>query len=62
MSFESRIMAFSDRFLSDRAYQLIVVPALADLQFDQEHNRRSRFACAFARGELTLRIVRCWKL
>ena len=40
MSFESRVIGFSERFLSDRAYQLIVVPALADLQFDQEAGRR----------------------
>ena len=44
MSFESRVIAFSERFLSDRAYQLIVVPALADLQFDEEAGRRSRWA------------------
>ena len=34
MSFESRIAAFAERFLSDRTFQLIVVPALADLQFE----------------------------
>jgi hypothetical protein len=34
MSFESRIVAFADRFLSDRTVQLIVEPALADLQFE----------------------------
>lgn len=39
MSFESRVIAFSERFLSDRAFQLIVVPALADLQFDEETGR-----------------------
>jgi hypothetical protein len=44
MSFEARVMSFSERFLSDRAYQLIVVPALADLQFDEEAGRRSRLA------------------
>jgi hypothetical protein len=44
MSFEARVIAFSERFLSDRAYQLIVVPALADLQFDEEAGRRSRLA------------------
>ena len=43
MSFESRIMAFARRFLSDRTFELIVAPALADLQF--EHGaRRSRRA------------------
>lgn len=44
MSFESRVMAFSERFLSDRAFHLIVEPALADLQFDEETGRRSRVA------------------
>lgn len=44
MSFEARVISFSQRFLSDRAYQLIVVPALADLQFDEEAGRRSRLA------------------
>jgi len=44
MSFEARVTAFSERFLSDRAYQLIVVPALADLQFDADTGRRSRLA------------------
>ena len=44
MSFEARVISFSERFLSDRAYQLIVVPALADLQFDEEAGRRSRLA------------------
>ena len=44
MSFAARVIAFSERFLSDRAYQLIVVPALADLQFDEEAGRRGRLA------------------
>ena len=35
MSFESKVMAFSTRFLSERSYELIVAPALADLQFEQ---------------------------
>ena len=34
MSFESRIMAFSERFLSDRAVRTVVAPALADLLQD----------------------------
>ena len=34
MSFEARVIAFADRFLSERNVQLIVEPALADLQFD----------------------------
>ena len=44
MSFESIVIAFSGRFLSDRAFDWIVVPALADLQFDDEAGRRSRLA------------------
>jgi hypothetical protein len=35
MSFESRTMAFAERFLSDRSFQLIVAPALADLRFER---------------------------
>ena len=34
MSFESRMVAFSERFLSDRTFELVVAPALADLEFD----------------------------
>jgi hypothetical protein len=34
MTFERRIIAFARRFLSERAYQLIVEPAVADLQFE----------------------------
>lgn len=44
MTFESFVTAFSGRFLSDRACELIVSPALADLQFDEEAGRRSRLA------------------
>lgn len=48
MSFESRIIAFSDRFLSDRTFELVVAPALADLQFDEEAGRRNRVASRLA--------------
>lgn len=34
MNFESLVTAFAGRFLSDRSMELIVAPALADLQFD----------------------------
>lgn len=34
MSFEDRIVAFSERFLSNRTFELVVAPALADLEFD----------------------------
>jgi hypothetical protein len=36
MSFESKVVAFSTRFLSERSFELIVAPALADLQFEAE--------------------------
>lgn len=39
MSFESHVLAFAERFLSDRSVDLIVAPALADLQFDREESR-----------------------
>ncbi len=42
MSLSSHIMAFSDRFLSDRTFQLVVAPALADLQFDEDAGRWRR--------------------
>ncbi len=42
MSFESRITAFAERFLSDRTFQLVVAPALADLQFEHSVGPRRR--------------------
>jgi len=42
MSFETRIIAFSERFLSDRTFELIVAPALADMQFDPGAGRFAR--------------------
>jgi hypothetical protein len=45
MSFESRVVAFSERFVSSRSNQLIVAPALADLQFEEtEQGRANRLA------------------
>lgn len=44
MSFESRVVRFADRFLSDRSMELIVAPALADLQFDRGAGRLRRAA------------------
>ena len=45
MSFEARIISFSERFLSARSYELIVAPALADLEFeDAEQGSRHRLA------------------
>lgn len=65
MSFESRVMVFSERFLSDRAFRLIVEPALADLQFDDEAGRRSRVANRIAvlravAGALADDLLRDW--
>lgn len=34
MSFADRIIWFSERFLCDRTFELVVAPALADLEFD----------------------------
>jgi hypothetical protein len=34
MSFDARIIGFAERFLSARTFQLIVAPAVADLQFE----------------------------
>ena len=44
MTFESRIVAFCDRFLDDRTFELIVAPALADCAFEEAAGRRSRLA------------------
>lgn len=44
MSFERRVIAFADRFLADRTFELVVAPALADMQFDEDAGRRSRIA------------------
>lgn len=48
MSFESWVIAFADRFLSDRTFELVVAPALADLQFDEDAGGRHRFASRLA--------------
>lgn len=52
MSFEARVIAFADRFLATRTFELIVAPAIADLHFETELGRRSRFAsrCAVLRA------------
>jgi hypothetical protein len=42
MTFESRVLAFGQRFLSTRTYQLIVEPAVADLEFERETGRLHR--------------------
>lgn len=48
MTFESRIIAFSERFLSDRTFQLVVAPALADLEFEPGEEALVRAANRFA--------------
>jgi hypothetical protein len=52
MSFESRIAAFAEGYLSTRSFELIVAPALADVEFEQELGRRSLLAgrCAVLRA------------
>lgn len=42
--FESRVIAFARRYLSARTFELIVEPALADLQYDEACGRRSTAA------------------
>ena len=42
MTFEQRITVFSDRFLRERTFELVVAPALADFQFDAELGRGRR--------------------
>jgi hypothetical protein len=44
MTFESAVLEFTDRFLSDRSHRLIVAPALADLQFAGSGGRRHQLA------------------
>jgi hypothetical protein len=43
-TFERAIIALCDRFLSQRTFELVVEPALADLEFEQALGRRSRLA------------------
>ena len=47
MSFESRMVGFARRFLSGRTYQLIVMPAIADLQFERRAGPMKRAANHF---------------
>ena len=44
MTFVAAITALSERFLSERSFELIVAPALADFQFDATPSRWSRVA------------------
>jgi hypothetical protein len=42
--FERIVMAFCDRFIAQRTFELIVEPALADLEFEDAAGRHSRIA------------------
>ena len=44
MSFEALVIAICDRFVSQRAFDLIVTPALADFEFEEAAGRSSRIA------------------
>jgi hypothetical protein len=44
MSFESCVIAFSERFVSGHTFQFVVAPALADLEFDPGRTPLTRFA------------------
>ena len=44
MTFETFVVAISDRFLSQRTFELVVEPALAALEFEEAAGRRSRIA------------------
>ena len=51
MTFTDRIESLSTRFLSDRTHELIVAPALADLQYDAGEgapSARGRFSVVVA--------------
>ena len=44
MRFESLVNAFCDRFLAQRTFELVVAPALADLEFETAAGRRNGLA------------------
>jgi hypothetical protein len=48
MSFEALVIAICDRFVSQRGFDLIVTPALADLEFEETGGRHSRIASRVA--------------
>ena len=48
MRFESWVIAICDRFVSQRAFDLIVTPALADWEFENARGRHSRIASQVA--------------
>lgn len=44
MSFQSRVVAIAERFLGERTFELVVAPALADLEFDPGATPPARLA------------------
>ena len=42
MSFDTFVIACCDRFVSQRTFELVVAPALADLEFEEAQGRRGR--------------------
>jgi len=48
VSFDRQILGFAERFLSERTLQLIVQPAIADLQFEHDGGPLRRTANRFA--------------
>ena len=44
MTFAAAITALSERFLTDRSFELIVTPALADFELDSQASGPRRFA------------------
>jgi len=44
MSFEARIVSISERFLAERTFELVVAPALADLEFEPGRKPLARAA------------------
>lgn len=44
MTFERIVIAFCDFFMKQRTFDLIVSPALADLEFEEAGGRRARLA------------------
>ena len=43
-AFERMVMVICDRFVSQRTFDLVVVPALADLEYEQAAGRRTPLA------------------
>ena len=48
-----RIEALSSRFLSERSYELIVAPAIADVEYDAVHGHR----LSLAQGQLSVLVA-----